>query len=214
MKINNFTNSFCTNDTKKVYHLTCNECKCIFTAPHNSYKICPNCLSIKNTYKCDLCNKKFIDVNKIFGKEYKSLYICNDCIKSLPGNGKILLRCNNKNNHINDKFKGFYLSQSPNAKNMCTICFSKTVKCKNPNCDNIIHNIYIQDNLNHFCSQKCQRIYNSIIRVNKNIKPGYCIECGKYQEHRDALGFGVECGCCKRNSQKATKASIPITKKL
>ena len=128
--------------------------------------------------------------------------------------GNFVLRCNHLENHQNDELKGYYLAKSPNSKNMCPLCFSKKVQCSNPNCNNIIERIYIKDNSIRFCSQKCQRIYNSLNRIKKNIQKGYCFKCGKLNEHRDALGFGIECKCSKNNANNATQISIQKTKEL
>ena len=55
----------------------------------------------------------------------------------------------------------------------------------------------------YFCCQTHQRKYNVIKRVEINIKPGICLKnnCDKWNEHRDALGFGIECGCSGKNAK-------------
>ena len=186
---------------KKLYRLFCKDCKKKFLAPHNSYKLCPTCAIKAITFKCEICEKDFIDDSK--DSVRKQTHICQDCLNSLPGKGNYILKCSHIENHINDLYKGFYLAESPNAKDKCPLCFSKSIKCALYDCNNIIENIYIYDNTMHFCCQTHQRKYNAIKRVERNIKPGICLKnnCGKWNEHRDALGFGIECGCSSKNAK-------------
>ena len=185
----------------KVYQLHCKNKKCNkkFLAPHNSYKWCPICSLKINTFKCNICKNSFID-NGTKDAIRKQVHICKKCYNNLKGEGTNILLCNHLENHLDDENKGYFLSNSPNGKNKCPICFSRVEKCALDGCNNKITNIYIHSTKNHFCCARHQRIYNSHLRVERNTKPGICIKCLKFNERRDAVGFGVECGCSKENS--------------
>lgn len=80
-----------------------------------------------------------------------------------------------------------FIVKASNVK-YCNDCYADK-KCYNINCNNIVHDIFINDNGNHFCSKKCK--YQNLTYLKT--QPGNCIKCGKYVENKDSTGRCSNC---------------------
>ena len=164
----------------RLFKCTCKNCGKEFKSNSNTTKYCPDCFEFKECCEChNLTEDKY-------PKPDDNIHICKKCRKEIFGEKKISIcecdRCHTK-----------FFSTS-NRKKYCPNCIKHPV-CNY--CGRVIkeYEIVIDDDNPHYCNVTCSNRH----QADENSKAGFCIVCGKYCDHRDALAQGVECGCSSDN---------------
>lgn len=162
-----------------------------------------NCRAHRVFVKCNICNKIFeLNFDKYSGTS-KAL-INNNLLDNKELYCFCSKECQNKNLSKIDKNRkenktGWYSKESIKSRN-------------NPKAQTIRNLNAIKNGVNGL--QKClnrekedlefakimwnARSNNGLKAKISHLQPGYCTICGKYSEHRNAFGVGVECLCANK----------------
>ena len=167
----------------RTFKCVCKSCNKTFYSSSNTTLYCDDCLEHKTCHDCGG------QTEDLYLKTDHHIHLCNKC------SSKYSRVCINT-----CKICGKEFIATSNRRLYCDDCL-KYPKCSE--CGQTIKGKYItiNDNGKYFCSKTCANKYNAKIRR----APGNCIICGKYNNSRDALGQGLECGCSKKHSLEVYK---------
>lgn len=154
----------------------CKNCKQSFKSVSNTTILCNDCLEYKT---CNECGNLTED---LYPKKDNHIHLCNKCSNKYKRISRNICKLCNKE----------FFAES-NRKFYCKNCLKHPV-CNR--CGKSLDNfISINDNSIYYCSKKC----SNQNKAEQLQKPGECIICKKFVQHRDALGQGIECGCLKNH---------------
>ena len=186
----------------------CKKCGHSLTTPS---QICPECgYVIKYRVTCDVCNKEYMVKDRLNficpecgTPKFKKVYTCKKCGEVINSPNSKCSNCG-YNPYKNSKF--YYKkcgAEIATSLSTCTNCGYnphdnfKDCQLVCPKCG-LKYSAKRNINAKYL---KCGTKYTK----NSSHEAGICIKCGKYAEHRNAFGIGIDCGCLKALAIESTK---------